>query len=142
MRQLILQLEQDNFDLTKALEDQRSVLSDREKETKQFEKKIRLLNEKYETLQRSSQSYESQKRQVENEVYLSYNTFEILFNAILKIYIWTTFINFLFDFLAAWKATRTCPQRTNRKAPFETGNRFINLTVFWIIKFQLNCKNI
>lgn len=70
VRQLILQLEQDNFDLTKALEDQRSVLSDREKETKQFEKKIRLMNEKYEMLQRSSQSYESQKRQVENEVYL------------------------------------------------------------------------
>jgi len=68
VRQLILQLEQDNFDLTKALEDQRSVLSDREKETKQFEKKIRLLNEKYEMLQRSSQSYESQKRQVENEL--------------------------------------------------------------------------
>ena len=79
VRQLILQLEQDNFDLTKALEDQRSVLSEREKETKQFEKKIRLLNEKYEMLQRSSQSYESQKRQVESEVC---NLFEFYYSKI------------------------------------------------------------
>lgn len=68
VRQMILQLEQDNIDLTKALDDQRSVLADRERETKQFEKKIRILNEKYDTLQRSSQTYETQKRQVEVEL--------------------------------------------------------------------------
>ena len=68
VRQMILQLEQDNIDLTKALDDQRSVLADKERETKQFEKRIRILNEKYDTLQRSSQSYETQKRQVEVEV--------------------------------------------------------------------------
>lgn len=68
VRQLILQLEQDNIDLTKALEEQRGVLTDKEKETKSYEKRIRQLNEKYEILQRTSQTFESQKRQTELEL--------------------------------------------------------------------------
>jgi kinesin family protein 23 len=63
VRDMILQLEQDNIDLTKALEEQRSLLTDREKEAKSYEKRMKSLNEKYETLQRSMQSYESDKRQ-------------------------------------------------------------------------------
>lgn len=63
VRRMIVQLEEDNGDLTKALEEQRSLLSEKEKETRTYEKRIRSLNERYDNLQRSSQSFESQKRQ-------------------------------------------------------------------------------
>lgn len=68
VRQMILQLEQDNMDLTKAMEEQRGVLGEKEKEAKQTEKKIRALNEKYESLQRSTQTFEVQKREMLSEV--------------------------------------------------------------------------
>ena len=68
VRRMILQLEQDNGDLTKAMDDQRTLLSDKEKESKSYEKRIRTLNEKYETLQKSSHSFELQKRQLTSEV--------------------------------------------------------------------------
>ena len=64
VRKMILQLEEDNVDLTKALEEQRNILSDKERETKTYEKRIRVITEKHEALQRSSQGFESQKRQL------------------------------------------------------------------------------
>ncbi|XP_065646360.1 kinesin-like protein KIF23 isoform X3 [Hydra vulgaris] len=68
VRNLIMQLEQDNIDLTKAIEEQRVVLNEKERESKNFEKKIRQINEKVENLQRSNLSFETQKRQAEAEL--------------------------------------------------------------------------
>ena len=64
IRGMILQLEQDNVDLTQAMEEQRVLLSDKESESKSYEKRIRTLNEKYETLQRSSHASEAEQRQL------------------------------------------------------------------------------
>jgi len=68
VRRLIVQLEEDNVDLTKALEEQKSLMSDREKEVKGYEKKVRSITEKCDNLQRSSHTSEAQIKQLTSEV--------------------------------------------------------------------------
>ena len=68
VRNMLSRTEQDNIDLTKALDDQRALLSEKEKEMKSYEKRNRSLSEKYEGVQRTLQTFESQKRQLTSEV--------------------------------------------------------------------------
>jgi len=65
VRAMIVQLDQDNIDLTKAMEGQRQSLTDKDKEYRILEKRVKSLNERIETLTRSTQSFEMQRRTLE-----------------------------------------------------------------------------
>jgi len=56
VRDIIIQLEEDNTDLTKALEEQRTTMAEKEKELRTYEKRIRSIKEKHETQKRSFES--------------------------------------------------------------------------------------
>ena len=68
LRNMLIQLEEDKVHLTQALEEQRSLLNDREKEAKSYEKRIRQVTEKCDGLQRNSHTFESQIKQLQSEL--------------------------------------------------------------------------
>lgn len=68
VRKSIFQLEQDNIDLTKSMEEQRALLVEKERESKTFEKRIRAINEKNDNLQRTVQLLDMQKRQTDADL--------------------------------------------------------------------------